>query len=75
MRDELEVAERVVVGRRLVGERAAGGVALELVGQDRRAAQRRRTTRAPTKRRLVGVWTTRTAWPAFVARRTTSSAL
>ncbi len=29
----------------------------------------------PTKRRLVGVCTTRTAWPAPVARRTNSSAL
>ena len=37
--DQLEVADRVVVGRRLVGERAARRVALELVGQDRRAGQ------------------------------------
>ena len=29
----------------------------------------------PTKRWLVGVCTTRTAWPALVARRTSSSAL
>ena len=29
----------------------------------------------PTKRSLVGVWITRTLWPAFVARRTSSSAL
>ncbi len=41
LRDELEVAERVVVGRALVGERAAGGVALELVGEDGRAGERR----------------------------------
>ena len=30
---------------------------------------------APTKRCAAGVWTTRTACPPFVARRTTSSAL
>ena len=29
----------------------------------------------PTKRSLVGVWMTRTLWPARVARRTSSSAL
>ncbi len=29
----------------------------------------------PTKRCASGVWMTRTAWPAFVARRTSSSAL
>ena len=38
--DELEVAERVVVGQRLAGERAARRVALELVDEDRRAGQR-----------------------------------
>ena len=39
--DELEVRERVVVGRGLAGEGAARGVALELVDEDRRAGQRR----------------------------------
>ena len=33
LRDELEVAQRVVLGRALVGERAARRVALELVGR------------------------------------------
>src|SRR6185436_5241973 len=44
--DQLEVRERVVVGRRLVGERAAGGVALELVDEDGRPGQRRERRRA-----------------------------
>jgi len=39
--DELEVAERVVGRRLLIGERAARGVALELADEHRRAAQRR----------------------------------
>jgi len=37
---ELEVAERLVVGRRLVGEGPTRRVALELVDEDRRAGQR-----------------------------------
>ena len=36
-RDQLEVGDRVVVGRGLTGERAARGVGLELVHQHRRA--------------------------------------
>ena len=43
---QLEVAEGVVVRRRLVGEGAARGVALELVGQDRGAAERGERRRA-----------------------------
>jgi hypothetical protein len=39
--DQLEVAGRVVRWRLLIGERAPGGVALELAGQDRGARQRR----------------------------------
>ena len=62
------------VGRRLVGERAARGVALELADEHRRAGQRGERG-LPTKRRLAGVCTTRTACPAAVARRTSSSAL
>jgi hypothetical protein len=72
--DQLEVAERVVLGRGLIGERAPGGVALELVGEDG-APVRAANDAAPTKRWAVGVWMTRTACPALVARRTTSSAL
>ena len=39
--DQLEVAERVVLRRRLIGERAPGGVALELVGEDRGSGEGR----------------------------------
>ena len=73
--DQLEVAERVVLRRRLVGERAARGVALELVGEDRRPGEGGERRRARRSAGPSGVWMTRTACPALVARRTTSSAL
>jgi hypothetical protein len=53
--DELEMAERVVVGWHLVGERAARRVALELAGQDRRAAERRERRRADEPLRGLGL--------------------
>ena len=43
---QLEVAERVVVRRALVGERPAGGIALELADQHRRPGQRGERGRA-----------------------------
>ncbi len=53
--DELEVRERVVVGRGLARERAARRVALELVGEDRGAGQRgeRRGADEPQARRRL----------------------
>jgi hypothetical protein len=53
--DQLEVAERVVLGRGLVGEGAASRIALELVGEDRRPGQggeRRGADEALRSRRL-----------------------
>ena len=72
--DELEMAERLVRGRRVAGEGAARGSrsnSLVSTGAPVSAAN----DAAPTKRRLVGVCMTRTACPAAVARRTSSSAL
>ena len=63
-------AVRVVqteVSTRFVGTASFAGI----TGAPLRAAN----DAAPTKRCAVGVWITRTACPALVARRTTSSAL
>ena len=73
-RDELEVPDRLVPGERVAGERAAQRVALELARQHGRAGERferRGTDEALARRGLDDA----DAWPTFVARRTSSSAL
>jgi len=73
--DQLEVAERIVRRELVARERAAQGIALELADEHRRAAQRGNDAVAG---RSACCWASarrRTAWPAAVARRTSSSAL
>ncbi len=43
---QFQVADRIVMGGRLAGEGAAGGIVLELVHEDRRTGQRREGGRA-----------------------------
>ena len=69
-RGQREMAGRVVLGQRCPRKGAAQRVALELVAQHRRAAERGERRR-PDEACAPGVWITRTAWPAPVARRTT----
>ena len=71
---ELEVAGRVVRGGSWPGKAPRAGSRSNSpvsTGAPVSAAK----DAAPTNRCAVGVWITRTAWPAFVARRTSSSAL
>ena len=72
---DLEVADRVVRRRPVAREGAARRVALELVDRapGRRRSPRRRRRRRSARRPASS--TTRTPWPARVARRASSSAL
>ena len=73
--DDLEVADRVVLGRGVAREGAAHRVALELVDQHRRADDPLERGGADEALRRSGVISTRTPWPACVASRASSSAL
>ena len=66
--DELEVRERLVLGQRVAGERAAQRVALPLVPSTG-APVMRGERRGADEALRASVWMTRTAWPALVARR------
>ena len=68
------MADRRAVGERLARVGAARRVVLELAVSTG-APVIPANEAGPTNRSLVGVWMTRTAWPALIASRAVSSAL